>query len=129
VDDPRLLTESPKITVTVHDVEVLVPLAPARLMAQDLAVGSPVIGTASLQTAFARPKVIGKRWIEVAYDLKRDKFRTEGTSITDAARELAKDSETAEDCAKPVKWTYVKNELRKGLWHKPPRNRFKQQPK
>lgn len=79
-------------------------------------------------TAPVVAKLVGKAWIPIAYERRREKFQKDGTSITDAARDLANESETAADCAKPLKWPYIKNVLRDGIWHEPARVRFKQQP-
>ena len=98
------------------------------LVAKDLTTSPPIL--AKQQVHYLEPggdasarlkKLAGKEWVKVAYDRKRERFIRDDTNITDAAKDLAKKSETAADCKKPMVWGYVKSLLRKDIWHTPKR--------
>ena len=98
------------------------------LTAKDLTTSPPIFAPRQVHhlesggDAPARPKQLaGKEWVKAAYDRKRERFIRDDTSITDAAKDLAKESETAADCKMSMVWGYVKSLLRKGVWHTPPK--------
>jgi hypothetical protein len=73
------------------------------------------------------PKLSGKQWVPIARKRWSDELR--GMTITEASRVLAEKSETAPDCAKPLKADYIENELRRlHIWPKKPRG-YRQPPK
>jgi len=116
--------------------EIGVPTLAHGLAAKDLTTSPPIFAPRQVHhlepggDAPARPKKLaGKEWVKAAYDRKRERFIRDDTSITEAARDLAKESETAADCKKPMVWGYVKSLLRKGVWHTPPKERAKPGPR
>jgi hypothetical protein len=74
------------------------------------------------------PRLSGKKWVPIAFDRRRDELLA--MNITDASLVLEKESETAPDCAKPVKHRYIEKLLRDlSVWPKACRNSSKQRPK
>jgi hypothetical protein len=73
-------------------------------------------------------KLSGKEWVPIAFGRRRDELHV--MKITPAARSLATESETASDCAKPLKARYIEKLLRElGSFPKARRNPPKQRPK
>jgi hypothetical protein len=56
------------------------------------------------------PKLPGKQWVPVAYERRSNELRA--MTITEAARELAEESKTAPDSAKPLKARSIEKLLR-----------------
>jgi hypothetical protein len=56
------------------------------------------------------PKLPGKQWVPVAYARRPDELHAMG--ITGASAALAKESESAADCARPLTARYIENLLR-----------------
>jgi hypothetical protein len=75
-------------------------------------------------------KLTGKEWVKNAYERRADELHPDIMDITEAGRELSKESKTAPDCAKPLGEGHCTNLLRElNVWPKKPRNSPKQGPK
>ncbi|HEY1877358.1 MAG TPA: hypothetical protein VGG66_07790 [Rhizomicrobium sp.] len=65
--------------------------------------------------------LMGKKWVPGAFGRRRDELRV--MNITDASRELARESETAPDSSKPLDARYIEKLLRDlNVWPKAFRN-------
>jgi hypothetical protein len=107
-------------TIHAYKVEVLVrdeiPIA-----GKALATEPPTPLSSAQQPALKSP---GKEWIPRAFKRKQEHFRKTGMNITNAAKDLAEESETAADCKGSLSWGYIKAELHnQGLWPTPPKKR------
>jgi hypothetical protein len=81
----------------------------------------------ALTTPPAR-RLSGKKWVPIAYARKPNELLA--MTITDASHVLAEQSETASDCAKPLKARYIEKLLRElGSFPLAHRNPLKQRPK
>jgi hypothetical protein len=73
-------------------------------------------------------KLSGKVWVPIAYARRPSELLAMG--ITGASRALAETSNTALDCAKPLKARYIETQLRElGTFPKARRNSFKHRSK
>src|SRR5262245_32833180 len=67
-------------------------------------------GNVAGSAAAEAPKLSGKQWVRVAYARRPDELLAMG--ITGASEALAKESESAADCAKPLTARYIEKLLR-----------------
>jgi len=72
-------------------------------------------------------KLSGKQWVPVAYARRPDELHAMG--ITGASEALAKESESAADCAKPLTARYIENRLREHRTFPKAHRGSKQRPK
>jgi hypothetical protein len=85
----------------------------------------PLDQTSHVPAKPAVPKLAGKQWVPIAFERRRGELLA--LTITEAGRELAKESQTAPDCRKPLSAGYCTNELRKlGVWKPQPTHSPKQ---
>jgi hypothetical protein len=107
---------------TIHAYEVAVLVRDEMPVAgKALATEPPTPLSSAQQSALKYP---GKEWIPLAFERKQEQFRKTGVNITDAAKDLAEESETAADCKGSLSWGYIKAQLHnQGLWPTLPKKR------